>query len=107
MGRRGPRKRLAELVRLDGNPSKRPIRAAGIEGLGQPFTPEHLSDDARACVEVIRASMPDSVYCALDSFHLAAFAMAWAVHKRAAHEINKPAFAWIVTSENGNQAQSP
>ena len=44
------------------------MQASGVEGLGEPFIPDHLNEDARACVEVIRASMPDSVYCALDSF---------------------------------------
>jgi hypothetical protein len=68
---------------LEGNPGKRIIEETGIEALGQPFIPEHLMDDARGCVEVIKASMPSSIYSALDSFHLAAFAMAWALHKQA------------------------
>jgi phage terminase small subunit len=107
MGRRGPKKKLAALDRLDGNPSRRLMQESGVEGLGAPFAPEHLTNGAKGCIEVIKASMPERVYCALDSFHLAAFAMAWAVHKRAAHEISKLEFEWIETSDKGNQAPSP
>jgi phage terminase small subunit len=64
-------------------------------------------DDARGCIEVIKTSMPPSIYSALDSFHLAAFGMAWALHKRAALEISNPGFAWIVTNSTGSQVQSP
>ena len=98
------RPKLTALQILDGNPSKRLLRASGVEGLGAPMVAEHLSVDARDCVEVIRASMPEGVYCALDSFHLAAFAMAWAVHKRAATEIGMPGFEWIETNDKGNRA---
>jgi hypothetical protein len=37
--------------------------------------------------------MPRQVYSPLDSFLLAAFATAWALHKRAAHEIANSDFA--------------
>lgn len=107
MGARGPRKKLAALDHLDGNPSNRLIEASGIEALGEPFVPEHLMDDARGCIEVIKQSMPEKVYSALDSFHLAAFGMAWAVHKRAALEISNPEFQWIVTNTAGNETPSP
>ena len=50
----------------------------------------------RGCIEVIKGSMPSGVYSALDSFHLAAFAMAWVIHKRAAHEIGNRDFAFTV-----------
>ena len=83
----GRRKKLAEIDRLEGNPGRRLIEETGVEALGSPFIPEHLSDDARGCIDIIKRSMPSSVYSALDSFLLSAFAMAWATHKRAAHEI--------------------
>ena len=92
MGLRGPGKKLPHLARLEGNPGRRPILDSGIEPLGPVFIPEHLSDDARGCMDVIRASMPPNVYSALDSFLLAAFATAWAEHKRAMHEMNSPDF---------------
>src|SRR6476646_5804908 len=100
-------KKLAAIRRLEGNPGKRLIEEAGIEASGQPFVAEHLMDDARGCIEVIKASMPPSVYSALDSFHLAAFGMAWAIHKKAAHEISNPGFAWTVTNSQGSKTQSP
>ena len=106
MGKRGPKRKLAALDFLDGNPSRRSIEAAGIEGLGAPFIPEHLNDDARGCVKVIKASMPDRFYCALDSFALSAFAMAWAVHKRAAHEIARPGFMFVIDGKS-SRVQSP
>ena len=51
--------------------------------------------------------MPPSVYSALDSFLLSAFAMAWMIHKRAAHEIGNPGFVWIVKNATGGQTPSP
>jgi phage terminase small subunit len=107
MGKRGPRGKLAAVEALEGNPGKRLIEESGIEALGQPFVPEHLMDDARGCIEVIKQSMPTSVYSALDSFHLAAFGMAWAIHKKAALEISNPSFEWIVINSAGSQTQSP
>src|SRR5262245_5255931 len=101
----GPKKKLAVLDYLDGNPSKtrRLVNeACGVDGLGRPFTPTYLAAakselmlDAKACVEVIQASMPPQVYKALDSFHLAAFGLAWAVHKRAAEQIGREEFEFV------------
>lgn len=107
MGKRGPRKKLADLDKLDGNPSHRIIEESGIEALGEPFVAEHLMDDARGCIEVIKQSMPANIYSALDSFHLAAFGMAWAIHKKAALEISNPEFRWIVSNSAGSETQSP
>jgi phage terminase small subunit len=84
------------------------IEESGIEALGEPFIPEHLSDDARGCIESIKMSMPASVYSALDSFLLSAFATSWALHKLAAHTINDPKFEHVITvGDNGAEAQSP
>jgi P27 family predicted phage terminase small subunit len=106
MGLRGPRKKLPELERLDGNPTQRPIEPVGIEAYGEPFIPEHLSDDARGCIDVIKQSMPVNVYSTLDTFLLAAFAMAWSMHKQATHEINSPGFQYVVETPNGAETQS-
>jgi phage terminase small subunit len=108
VGKRGPKPKLSALDKLEGNPSKRVVEESGIEALGEPFTPEHLSDDARGCIEAIKMSMPSGVYSALDSFILSAFATAWALHKLAAHKINDPAFEHVIeVGDNGAQAQSP
>ena len=108
MGKRGPKPKLAALDNLEGNPSKRVIEESGIEALGEPFIPEHLSDDARGCIEVVKASMPSNIYSALDSFILSAFATAWALHKLAAHKINAPEFKHVfAVGDNGAEMQSP
>ena len=57
----GRRKKLAEIDRLEGNPGRRLIEETGIEALGSPIIPEHLSDDARGCIDIIKQSMPSSV----------------------------------------------
>ena len=100
----GRRKKLAEIDRLEGNPSRRLIEEAGVEA---PFIPEHLSNDARGCIDIIKQSMPSSVYSALDSFILSAFATAWALHKRAALEISAPDFQWTTASKRGSPQASP
>lgn len=38
------------------------IEETGIEALGSPFIPEHLSDDARGCIDIIKQSMPSNVW---------------------------------------------
>jgi phage terminase small subunit len=107
MGARGPRKKLPLIEALEGNPTKKVIEDSGIEALGSPFVAEHLSDDARGCIEVIKQSMPDKVYSALDSFLLAAFGTAWAIHKIAAHTIASPDFEYIVMSSKESEMASP
>ena len=100
-------KKPAIVRRLEGNPGKRLIEESGIEALGEPFIAEHLMDDARGCVEVIRTSMPSRIYSALDSFHPAAFGMARSIHKKASLEISNPDFEWTVTNSAGSQVASP
>ena len=110
MGRRGPQPKLAVIKRLEGNPGKFPrhvIEEDGVAGLGTPFIPEHLPDDARGCIEVIMKSMPVSVYSALDSFLLSAFGMAWTLHKMAAIEISNPKFECTVLNSQGSLVPSP
>src|SRR5262245_2996308 len=96
---KGRKKKLSALRILDGNPSKRPIQESGLDGIGEPFIPDHLMSDAASCVNVIMSSMPPGLYRRLDSFLLAAFAMAWAAHKRAAEEIAKPDFQFVEINE--------
>jgi phage terminase small subunit len=102
----GRRKKLAEIDRLEGNPGRRFIEETGVEALGSPFIPEHLSDDARGCIEVIQANMPPNIYSALDSFILSAFGTAWAIHKKATLVISDPNFVWIDQSKRGAGVES-
>jgi hypothetical protein len=74
--------------------------------LGPSSIPEHLSDDARGCIEVIQAHMPPNIYSALDSFILSAFGTAWAIHKKATLVISDPNFVWIDKSKRGAGVES-
>lgn len=109
MGKRGPKPKLDAVKRLEGNPGNRPLAELEdqIAALGDVFIPEHLDEDAAACIEVIRGSMPPGVYARLDTYLLAAFATAWAIHRRAAHEISNPAFEHVGVNSAGNLAKSP
>jgi phage terminase small subunit len=103
----GRRRKLPQLEILEGNPTKRPILGEFIEAHGLPFIPEHLRDDAQGCMEVMIASMPDKVYSQADTYTLAAFASAWATHRRAEHEIASPDFQWIIESRRGLLQPNP
>jgi hypothetical protein len=43
---------------------------------------------------------------ALDTFLLSAFATAWALHKRAVHEINAPQFEFVKASKRGSPIEN-
>ena len=107
MGKRGPRPKLASLKQLEGNPGKRAIDVIGLEATGEVFAPEHLHDDAQACIEMVKRSMPPKTYATVDTFALSAFATAWAWHKRATHEMNAPDFAPIVEGSKGQKQPNP
>ena len=108
MGKRGPKKKPSIIEALEGFPCKEALRDTHIAGLGEPFVAEHLMDDARGCIEVVRDSMPVGIYSRLDSYLLAAFGMAWAMHKMAAHKINDPGFEAVYkANDQGLLVQSP
>ena len=93
---------------LEGFPCKEVFKGLGIDTKGEPFIHEHLMEDARGCIEVIKDSMPLKVYSRLDSYLLAAFGMAWAMHKMAAHKIGAPDFQAVYEmKESGALIQSP
>jgi phage terminase small subunit len=99
---------LQALEILEGYPGKNAIEASGIEACGDPFIPEHLTEDARGCIEIIRQSMPVGVYSALDSFLLAQYGMAWAMHKKAALKVAAHDFEPVIQiNDNKTAAQNP
>ena len=104
---RGRKKKPSAIKVLDGNPGKRRIVEPEINPTGDIFIPPHLDDDAQACIEVIKRSMPPQLYRAIDSFALSAFATAWAWHKHAAHVMADPEFSPIIIDVTGNQKVSP
>jgi P27 family predicted phage terminase small subunit len=103
MGKRGPRGKLPEIERLEGNPGKRTVVDDGVSGLGSPFIADHLAADAKECIAAIKASMPPKIYSALDSYILAAFATAWSIHKRATEEVANPEFCHIAITPMGDK----
>lgn len=104
---RGRPRKLPHLKLLEGNPGKRAIEDIGLQATGEAFAPEHLHEDAVACFELIRRSMPPHTYATVDTFALAAFATAWAWHKRATHESNNPEFKPIVIGSKGQEQPNP
>lgn len=73
---------------------------------GAPFTPDHLADDAKACVEHLKSVIPAGVLTSVDSYLLAAFATAWAWHKAATEEMSQPGFQPLLATKKG-QVQNP
>jgi phage terminase small subunit len=72
-----------------------------IPNKGSPMVPAHLHEEAQACIEVIKDSMPDGVYSRLDTYLLTAFACAWATHVRASHEMSNPDFQYLTKAPRG------
>ncbi|TDQ63581.1 phage terminase small subunit [Maritalea mobilis] len=107
MGLRGPKPELPEVQRLKGDPGKRKARPSGPKPKGEPFVPDHIQDDAKACIELIRQSMPPAVYSKLDSFALTAFSVAWAWHKAATEEMQKDEFKAVTLGSTGQETVSP
>ena len=107
MTKPGRKPKPAELKKLEGNPGKRRIIEPEVVGFGEPFVPPHLHEDAQACIEHIKRSMPPKVYSALDSYALSAFATAWAWHKHAAHVMSAPDFLPMDYDQNGVMRPSP
>ena len=104
MGKRGPKRKPDVLRYLDG---KRVSRDAGVEGVGVPFIPNHLMQGARECILRVQESMPPGLYARADSYLLACFGVAWAIHQRAVTEINKPDFKWTFKNDKGVERPSP
>jgi len=100
-------KKLPALKALEGNPGKRAIDAIGLQATGEAFAPDHLHDHAVACFELIKGSMPPGTYARADTFGLAAYATAWAWHRRATHEMNAPDFKPIVFGSKGQEQPNP
>ena len=107
MGKRGPKPKLPKIELLEGRPGKKPVLGEFIEALGEVYVPNHLCDEAQACMEVVKASMPDRTYSKADTFLLAAFAEAWAAHLDLTHQMASPDFTWTLTTPNGYIVQNP
>ena len=103
----GPTPELPAIQKLKGNPSKRAPRSEGPKPAGDVFIPEHVSDDAKACIEIVRKSMPPGIYAKVDSFALTGYAVAWALHKEAVTEMCKPEFEAVTKGSMGQETLSP
>jgi P27 family predicted phage terminase small subunit len=80
MGR--PRKN-PEIRKLEGNRSKTPIPEPVKVATGEVAVPDHLDEDAQACLELIKRSLPPKTYAMCDIGLLSAYAVAWSEHKKA------------------------
>jgi phage terminase small subunit len=104
MGR--PRKSPDERL-IEGNRSRTPIPVDVYVPEGAPFVPEHLSDDAQACAELIIRSFKVKRLSAPDSYALAMFAGWWAWAKEAQHRMNDPEFGPVSSGSTGQPAVNP
>lgn len=107
MAKRGRPKKLPVVRRLEGNRSRTPIVETTLIPKGAPFIPDHLPEDAQACVELIKASMPPQVYATIDGFILSDFGTWWAWHKAAVHEMSSPDFKPVVAGSMGQAQVNP
>ena len=105
MGKRGPKPKHPKLKELEGNPGQRRIEKALVKAEGGVFIPDHIRDDAKGCVELIKQSMPDEIYRGADSFALASYGMAWAMHKYATEQLESTD-QWYITTQSGAQQPS-
>lgn len=110
MGARGPKPQLPEIDKLRGNPGKRKAKApspkvAPLTDADAPFVADHLSADAKACIELIRQYQAPGIYAKIDGFALAAFAAAWALHKQATQAID--AEGAVCPGSQGQSVVSP
>ena len=80
-------------------PSMTALAELKLPSMGKVLVPEYLHEDAQACIEVITESVPDGLLTRVDSYLLASYACAVAVHKRCAHEMCRPDFQWVEISE--------
>lgn len=104
MGR--PRKSDAEKI-AEGNRGKRGIRSIPFVPQGVPFVPDHIEEDAKACIEHVLQSFKNKQMSSSDSYALAAFGTAWAWHKAACEAMKRPDFSPIVIGSTGNQVPNP
>jgi P27 family predicted phage terminase small subunit len=86
---RGRKPKPPELKEALGNPGNRPIPEPAIKVKGtKPIIPDHLDDEAKACMEMIQRSMPADVYQTIDTFALTSFAVLWSLHRQAVIALN-------------------
>ena len=105
MGKRGPKPKPTELLRLSGDP-KNKINANEPQCGLPPVKPIAISEDAIANHEWDRliAAMPPKLYTALDVSALATYAQSYSLMMRADREIalNGLVFTVTVKDEAGN-----
>jgi len=98
MPRGRPRKSAREKKLEGSRHAKRAIEV--FTPAGQPFVPEHLSNDAQVCAEHIIRNFSAKHISSIDSYILSVFATAWAWHKRAVHVMSAPGFEPVISRED-------
>jgi phage terminase small subunit len=70
---------------------------------GTAFAPEHLHEDAQACIEhILRCYGKFKEVKEIDTYALSTFATAWAWHKAAVHRMNARDFEPITKTSRGH-----
>ncbi|HOI96243.1 MAG TPA: phage terminase small subunit P27 family [Syntrophobacter fumaroxidans] len=105
MGKRGPAPKPAEIRILEGNRGRLPINDNRPRPTGKASCPKHLPLDAKREWRRIVGSLPPGMVTAADVPLLAAFCVAWALHKEASAHIQ--AESAVILSKNEQPYQNP
>lgn len=106
MGKRGPSPKPTHLRLLEGNAGKRPINENEPQptgAIGEP--PDHLSDEARSLWREIAAHAPPGMLTRVDRSALAAFCVAWHLHKKGLEQLEEE--GEVVKSALGSPMRNP
>jgi P27 family predicted phage terminase small subunit len=86
--------------RIETQFAKESLLEIKMPNMGSVFVPPHIHEDAQDLIENVLAHMPDGILKNLDTYALASYACAWAIHKRAALQMSDPEFELVTFNQN-------